>query len=375
MATKRQRGSTFTFIIKRAGLLARPYQFTTDDEREGERIAKRIEAALDVGVVPAEVAAAVEGRDVETLRAAVGRYMAAVAVSRDDKRLLPIILSRLPAKLGTTDLTFKWAQDFVTALKREQNLAPATVRHHCGSLARALDWIAADGSIPANPMRSLRKGYAQYSDEDARAVRVSEGAVKVSEPRDRRLEGDEESRIRRVLAGEHRAKGSRGFDKSKTGALALLFDMALESAMRMREMYTLEVKQVDLAARTIFLDKTKNGTKRQVPITTPLAKLLKAHLATAKGRLLFPELWCGERDEATLYRTTRDLSRLWARVFATAECPDLHFHDLRHEATSRIYERTTLTDLEVMKITGHKGMAQLARYANLRASKLSSKLW
>jgi integrase len=52
----------------------------------------------------------------------------------------------------------------------------------------------------------------------------------------------------------------------------------------------------------------------------------------------------------------------------------LRFHDLRHEATSRLYERTTLTDLQIAKITGHKTISMLARYANLRGSELALKL-
>ncbi len=41
----------------------------------------------------------------------------------------------------------------------------------------------------------------------------------------------------------------------------VLFEMALESAMRLREMYTLTWDQVDFTQRTIFLEKTKNGDK------------------------------------------------------------------------------------------------------------------
>ena len=58
-----------------------------------------------------------------------------------------------------------------------------------------------------------------------------------------------------------------------------------------------------------------------------------------------------------------------------AGCPDLRFHDLRHEATSRLFERTNLSDLQIAKITGHKDPRMLARYANLRGSDLAGALW
>jgi len=43
---------------------------------------------------------------------------------------------------------------------------------------------------------------------------------------------------------------------------------------------------------------------------------------------------------------------------------DLRFHDLRHKATSRLFENTDLDVMEVRAITGHKAMQMLARYSH-----------
>ncbi|MGS0893435.1 hypothetical protein ACVBGC_12960 [Burkholderia stagnalis] len=48
---------------------------------------------------------------------------------------------------------------------------------------------------------------------------------------------------------------------------------------------------------------------------------------------------------------------------------------MRHEATSRLYERTTLSDIQIAKITGHTDPKVLMRYANLRGSDLAARLW
>jgi integrase len=129
----------------------------------------------------------------------------------------------------------------------------------------------------------------------------------------------------------------------------------------MAEMTTLDWRQVNLAQRTIFLEKTKNGSKRQVPVSTPLMKAL------------------GQPGEGPVFpwskKATSLVSQLWAARFEQAGCPDLRFHDLRHEATARLYERTKLTDMEVALITGHTDPRMLMRYANLRASTLAAKLW
>lgn len=72
---------------------------------------------------------------------------------------------------------------------------------------------------------------------------------------------------------------------------------------------------------------------------------------------------------------TRDLSRDFHVVFARADIVDLHFHSLRHEVTCRLYERTTLSDVLSAKITGHRDLRNLKRYASLRGSDLVPQLW
>lgn len=142
--------------------------------------------------------------------------------------------------------------------------------------------------------------------------------------------------------------------------------------MRLREMFTLTLAQVDLSRKTIFLDKTKNGDKRQVPLSSVALQVLRDYLPHAAEGQLFP-WWDGQQK--TLPATSDYLSKLFAAIFIQAGAQSLRFHDLRHEATSRLFERTRLTDLQIMRITGHKSHRMLMRYANLRGSDLSEQLW
>lgn len=370
MATKRRRGQAWHYTVRRAGLLPQPIYLSFPTEAEGDAYVRKLEALLDRGVVPAEYQGKKQRGD---LRSHVERYMEdAPKLSRDDAKLLPVVLDRL-GTVRLVDLTFQWATDWVQALKREQNLAPSTIRHHVGALSRALDWLEAHGDVPGNPLGRLPKGYSAYTDADRAFVRKAGGEAKADQERDRRLEPKEEREIRRLLAGGKPKGRQRALELHHRKALVLLFDMALESAMRLREMFTLDRKQVDLKRATIFLDKTKNGDKRQVPITSVLAGHLKAYSGDYDGRL-FP-WWDGDLNPENLDQVTSRLSRQYGRLFDAAGCADLRFHDLRHEATSRIYERTTLTDLQVAKITGHRSLSVLRRYANLRGSDLASRLW
>lgn len=366
MATKRLREGRWEYRVVRKGLLSKPVYLSFHSEKDGDEYVARLEALLDRGVVPPDMVDE-RARAAQRLHGAIKAYRGAVAITVDDAALLDIVVTRVP-DLALKELTFAWAQAWITSMKRVHTLSPSTIRHHVGALARALDWMAAHGTLISNPLRMLPRGYSRYSAEDTAAA----GGAKVDEERDRRLEADEEARIRAVLAGAKREDRERSLELREQGALVLLFDLALETAMRMRELFTLEVAQVDLAKRTIFLDKTKNGDKRQVPLSTVALAALKDYLASSNGDRVFP-WWDG--NPKSLARTTSQLSRQWSRVFEYARCEGLRFHDLRHEATSRLFERTTLTDVQISRITGHRDPRMLKRYANLRGDDLASRLW
>jgi integrase len=52
---------------------------------------------------------------------------------------------------------------------------------------------------------------------------------------------------------------------------------------------------------------------------------------------------------------------------------DLHFHDLRHEATTRLSEKLP-NILELSSVTGHKDLRMLKRYYHPKAEELALKL-
>lgn len=347
MAAKRQRSNgTWEFAFQKKGVLDRVY-FTFDTEEEGDRYAEHVEALLARGVVPLEMS----GVGIGTLQSLLERYELAEVLTRSDTLLLPA-LTKAIGKTTVPALGYVWVEDWVAKMKAD-GLAASTLKKRVGLLARAVDWAMRSGklSLAANPLRLLPRGYATKG--------MAKELLWAGE-RDRRLESKggqtEEGAIRKVLVKKEEH---------------LLFDMALESAMRMREMFTLTMGQIDLARRTIFLEKTKNGDKRQVPISSVLLKELKPLVTDDDEVLLFP-FWDGKEP---LDAVTNRLSHLFSARFEKAGCADLRFHDLRHTAVCRLYERTTMSDVEISKITGHKDMRMLRRYANLRGSDLAAKMW
>jgi len=365
MASKRQRGGVWEYTVKRAGLLPKPLYLTFASEADGDAYCRNLEALLDRGIIPADHQPVASVRTVAHLVREYERD--AHPSSKDRSAFGPLLAQHGALPLGA--INAPWVDAWIATMKRVEVLAPATIRARVGALARCTDWGVRKGHLvlPDNPLRTLPDGYAQYTQADK--ALTAGGRVDVE--RDRRLEPGELDRLMAVIDTGTLPRKQRPYAIPHPSALRVLVVLAVETAMRLRELYTLAPDQVDLARRTIFLDKTKNGDKRQVPLSTVAVAALRDHLPGA-GKMVFP-WWDGDR--ATLVATSDFLSKLFGSVAAAAGCEGLKFHDLRHTAVCQLYERTTLSDLQISKITGHRSLAMLRRYANLRGSDLSSALW
>lgn len=352
MANKRVRNGKYYYTVTSKSLPNGRVYLTFDDEAEGDAYTNKLDALLKEGKVPTEFLA--KKGAIITIADAIDQYLLGADVPDSDHQLLGVVRKRV-GKDNIAKLDYAWADKYVSGMK-ESNLSPSTIRHHVGALARCLDWVKRRGDtlMMANPLRELPKRYASGHKEEFE--------------RDRRLSADEEKEVRRIILGGKAEGKERGFAFTNPIAILMLFDIAIETGMRLSEIYTLEKDQVDLDARTIFLDKTKNGEKRQVPMTTTIHGVLKEYTESLDTLTLFS--FEGKRKDVS-----SRLSQTFSRIFAAADCSDFTFHGLRHEATSRFYERTTLTDLEIAKILGWKSLRMALRYANLRGSTLSTKLW
>ena len=71
--------------------------------------------------------------------------------------------------------------------------------------------------------------------------------------------------------------------------------------------------------------------------------------------------------------TANALRLAWDRLKKKGNIKDLHFHDLRHEAISRFFEKG-LSVAEVSLISGHRDVRQLFRYTHLKAEDILKKV-
>jgi hypothetical protein len=202
MARKRRRASgTWEFVVRRQILLHGPLYLSFEIEADGDAYVKRLEALLDKGIVPDEFKNSRE--KITTIGAAIRGYLLAHNVALSDRSELGVFRVRI----GETPLSivnYLWAESWITKLKREGCLAPTTIRHRVGALARCFDWAERRGVVELipNPLRRLPRNYSTYNDLDAAAARALGDKPGSDVERDRLILPDEERRIRRILAGE-----------------------------------------------------------------------------------------------------------------------------------------------------------------------------
>lgn len=164
-------------------------------------------------------------------------------------------------------------------------------------------------------------------------------------PRTRRLENDEFERLLNNAL------------KQKNLFLAPIIIFAVETGMRRSEILKMRWSDIDEVKKTAKLINTKNGDDRTVPLT----------------RNAFEVLRNIKKDSEFVFPITPNCLHLaWSRAKKSADVKNLRFHDLRHEAISRLFEHG-LTVPEVALISGHKDIRQLFRYTHLIPEKLSQK--
>lgn len=386
MATSIQpRGTNHQLRVKHE-LLPKPFFFTfrgEDSKAQAEAYRDRLLALLQRGIVPQALLVEPKSGDDALLVEVISAYEVAATVTDSDLALLQLVRADVTA-LRMSGLTYPWVEGWVRRLKVEENLAPGTIRKRVGVLARAVDWhlksVTPKGQVmPANPLRLLPRGYSQYTTVEAAAVKAKGGEMKVDVVRDRRLSAEEEQRCRLALSGVKRQDRERGL--TYCPEFELLFELILDSGIRLSEGFKLRVEHVDLERGVLRLEGSKATRGQRKPRVVPLKKHLRPRLAKQIGEretgLMFG-FWSGRPDEVK--RTTGRLSARFLHLFQYAGVEDFSEHDLRHEATCRWFELRDpkggwmFSEIEICRIMGWTSTKMALRYASLRGEDLADRL-
>ena len=156
-------------------------------------------------------------------------------------------------------------------------------------------------------------------------------------------------------------------DDSEMGRIITL---ALETAMRRSEILNIKKTHINFSLCTLLIPTTKTDQPRTIPLSSTAISVLRSQLR-ASERLSGGVI--SLHEEPLFTYSARGVSGAFLKRCRRSGIKDLHFHDLRHEATSRLFEKG-LNPVEVATITGHKDPRMLMRYTHLRAEDLARKL-
>ena len=322
MATIRKHRSKWQAIVRRKGVGSKSKTFNI--KRDAQRWAREQELKLDNGtfgkLMPDEQSLA---QLLRTYRDKVtSKKKGAPQEIRRIRRLLKDPISNLKISHLTS---------YKLSLFRDRRL-------HDGPRAAALDLI-----IISHCISIAIKEWGLALDENP--------TINVKRP------APPKARQRRLEDGEYELLYEAS-SQTRNPYIWPLIELAIETGMRRSELLALTWDNIDLLNMTAFLSDTKNGTSRTVPLTSKAVAIIKGIPKTHERLFLLSE----------------NASRLaWDKLRKRARLDDFRFHDLRHEAISRFFEKG-LSVAEVALISGHKDPRMLMRYTHLKAEDIAKKL-
>ena len=331
MATYRKRNDKWQARVQRSGQSSIAKSFNT--KADAIKWSRNIESQLDLGVLAPK-------QTMPRLRSMLERYVVEVTPTKKGKSQERYRANQFK-KTKLADMQLDRITGEVVAQYRDARLKEVsqnTVRLELAFLSVVFEQCRKEwGLAVSNPLRQIRM-------------------PKPGKPRQRRLEAGEEEALLQACR------------ESGAHYLQTFVILAIETGMRFGELAGVAWENLNLQKRTIYLPDTKNGSPRTVPLSTRALNAIQTQPRSIDGRLF--SVKPGSIRSAfliALYRAqaTQPDSKMFLR--------ELRFHDLRHEAVTRLFERG-LNPIEVGMVSGHKTLSMLQRYTHLRSSDLVTKL-
>lgn len=322
--------------VKGAPAQSRTFSLKAD----AERWAKETEIAIERGLFFDRTAA-----ERTTMSEVIADYRTLVLPGKRGKHFGPA-LNMLEAVFGEHSLAS--ITSTLIAKHRDQRLS--------GNLILNGERLKAVGASTVKKEINLLSVLFQWAgnERDPAAPVAINPCLSVKRPvepkgRDRRLEGNEQERLLKAC-------------KESSPELAALVILALETGARLGELLNLQWKDVKFDVSTAKLPETKNGETRYIPLSTTAKQALQSLPRHISGEVFWK------------WAAADSFNHTWTRTCKRAGIQNLKFHDLRHEAVSRLFEIGKFNTMEVASISGHKSLQMLKRYTHLNAQDLAKKL-
>lgn len=351
MATYRQLESGYwQAVIRKKGYSKQYKSFAL--KKDAEVWATDIEAKMNRGIFN-------DLSDAEslTIREGLKKYLTEITPLKKGKYQESNRIKRLIENKKISDKSFATLKSFDVAKYRDEmskeGLSASTINKELSIISHLFEVALKDWGVHCiNPVKQISK-------------------PKVCNSRDRRLSELEERYLMMALSDSSAdvfTKFKASVQKRGNSEVIRLVQFAVETAMRKAEPFQLTWADVDFKRKVVTLRETKNGKSREVPLSPQAIQILKngdddANVVKIRKGKVFKTTYSALTQ--SFNRAIKRAQRLYARDTPEHErvegfLIDFTFHDLRHEATSRLAEVFEMHEL--MKITGHSDSRMLNRY-------------
>jgi len=331
MATYQKRGNKWRAIVRKKG--HRPVSKTFDTKGSATRWAREQERSIDASVF-------VDPKKLQSITVGhlIDRFIDEFEPGCTKKGSLNILKTGL-GRLHLSDLKPTDIVDHCKRRKARDKVSPATQAQDIGFLSEVLRTARAYWQIP----------YPGDPVADARLILNKQHLIGRPRERKRRPTDDELKRLRKHWEANLRQQIP----------MADIMDFAVASAWRLGEIRRVTWSDLESKHRTIIIRDRKDprekiGNDQEVPVFPAMMKIIKRQ---TKG------------DDRIFPYNESSISTAFTRTCQKLKIVDLHFHDLRHEGTSMLFEAGYRIQ-EVALCTGHKDWKMLARYTQLKARDL-----
>ena len=331
MASVRKHGDKWQARVQRKDQPSVAKSFSS--KSDALKWARSVESQLDLGVLASK-------QMMPRLMPTVDRYVAEVTPTKKGESQERYRANQF-RKTKLADMAIDKITGEVVAQYRDARLTEVsqnTVRLELAFLSVVFEQCRKEwGFAVPNPVKQIRM-------------------PKPGKPRHRRLEAGEEEAL--LLACR----------ESGAHYLQTFVILAIETAMRFGELAGVTWANVNFEKRTIYLPDTKNGSPRTVPLSKRALSAIQTQPRSIGGRL-FSAKTGSIRSAFLIALTKAQRTKPESKEFLRG----LRFHDLRHEAVTRLFEKG-LNPFEVGMVSGHKTLSMLQRYTHLRSEELVDKL-
>ena len=152
-------------------------------------------------------------------------------------------------------------------------------------------------------------------------------------------------------------------EKLRAACSAELWDavlFAMETGLRAGEQFGLKWANVDRAGRIIHVEHSKNGRRRDVPMSESVQRIVEGLCQTRRGEFVFSRV----KGKARGQRHQECMRDAWKAARRRAGIADLRWHDLRHHFASRLTARGASVFV-LQELMGHASLSMTRRYAHL----------